>query len=315
MKILVTGASGFIGGHAVREALLRGHRVIALSRSSAPPDSFGLDSQQLAHDLSTDRELDLGAMGIDVVVHLAASLSGSAVEQHRSTVRGTEKLLAAMKRAGIRALVGVSSIAVLDYVGAAPMSVIDESNPLCRNEQETSTYAAIKARQEKLFAAFAAEPGNRCVILRPGLVYDETHLIDAHAGILKGPLRLLVTHEGEVPVVSVAGVACAILGAVERDIASGQVIHLVDTDLPQQQAYLAGLRRRGLLAAGGIAVPWATMRDLTTTAYRIAAAAGLRGKLPEALLPQSFAGRMKPFRYSNAKAAQFLGWVPERRFF
>lgn len=315
MKILVTGSSGFIGGHVVREILHGGHQVVALSRSSPSVESERQpEIEQLNCDLSVDGSLTLEGLGIDVVVHLAASLSGSAEDQYRSTVHGTQNLLDEMRRVGIRGLIGVSSIAVLDYVDASPMWVIDEATPLFGNERDMGTYASIKARQEVLFAAFAAEPGHRCVILRPGLVFDENHLVNAHAGIVKGPLCVLVKHHGEVPVVSVAGVARAICSATERSIVSGEVIQLVDDDLPNQQAYLAGLRRRGLLPTGGIALPWRVMAGLITFLRGTARVVGLGGKLPEAMLPQSFAARMKPFCYSNAKARRLLGWVPAKVF-
>lgn len=315
MRILVTGSTGFIGGHVVHEALKRGHQVIALSRSSLPATRERLaDSERLYRDLSVDGRLDLDGVGINTVVHLAGSVSGSAEEQYRSTVRGTENLLNAMRQAGVQRLVGISSISVLDYVAALPMSVIDESNPVSKDEREMGLYATLKAKQEVLFSAFAAEAGNQCVILRPGLVFDETRLTNAHAGIVKGPLCFLVKHEGEIPVVSVAGVASAILNAIERNIAGGHVIHLVDDRLPNQKAYLAALRRRGLLSAGGIDVPWRMLARLTTVLHATGKAVGLRGKLPEALLSQSFAARMKPFRYSNAKAKRLLGWAPDNRF-
>ena len=316
MKILVTGASGFIGGHVVAEILRRGHQAVALLRTPGPPAGEGRPGlETLVWDLSSAAgRPDLDGMAVDAVVHLAAALAGSREEQHATTVQGTVHLLDAMRAAGIRRLVGVSSIAVLDYVTPTPMSVIDESNPLPDEERGMGIYAALKAKQEVLFRAFAAEPGNHCVILRPGLVFDDMWLINAHAGIVKGPLRMLAKHEGEVPVVAVACMARAAVDCVERTLPGGEVIHLVDDALPDQQAYLAGLRRRGLLPAGGIVVPWRLMAGLVALLRGTARALGFGGKLPEVFLPQSFAARMKPFRYSNAKARRLLGWIPAREF-
>jgi nucleoside-diphosphate-sugar epimerase len=175
-------------------------------------------------------------------------------------------------------------------------------------------YAAMKLEQEKLFKAFAREPGIHCVILRPGLVYDDKRLIDARAGIIKGPLRLMAVHQGEVPTAEVTGVARAILNAVELDPAGGEIIQLVDDNLPGQREYIAALRRRGILPAGGIPVPWRALAAMAWSLRTLSRLAGRGSGLPEVLLRQGFAARLKPFRYSNAKAKRLLRWVPAVRF-
>lgn len=101
MKILITGASGFIGRYVVREAIARGHNVLALTRSnSANEPNLTPSVEWLQCDLGEDLP-KLGGLGIDAVIHLAAGLSGSAEEQYRSTVMATSNLLNAMRQAGI----------------------------------------------------------------------------------------------------------------------------------------------------------------------------------------------------------------------
>ncbi|MBU1691828.1 MAG: NAD(P)-dependent oxidoreductase [Gammaproteobacteria bacterium] len=313
MKILITGASGFIGRYVVREAIARGHNVLALTRSnSANEPNLTPSVEWLQCDLGEDLP-KLGGLGIDAVIHLAAGLSGSAEEQYRSTVMATSNLLNAMRQAGITRLVGISSIAVLDYVRMPALALLDE-NVEISDGCGMGTYAAMKLEQEKLFAKFAGEPGNRCVILRPGLVYDSERLIGAHAGIIKGPLRLIAAHEGGVPTVEVTGLSKAILNAFDQDVASGEVIHLVDDNLPSQQEYLAGLRRRGILPSHGISVPWRFLAGFAWLLWTLFRIAGQEARLPEVLLRQGFAARLKPFRYSNDKAKRLLGWVPTNRF-
>lgn len=314
MKVLITGASGFIGGYVVREAIARGHRVVALSRSR-PPGQPGQATliEWLQCDLG-DVELPKLTGGIDTVIHLAAGLSGGAMEQYRSTVTATRNLLEAMRQAGVVKLIGISSIAVLDYSRIPAMTSIDENVGMPSDETGMGVYAAMKLAQEKLFAAFAREPGTRCIILRPGLVYDGERLIDARAGIIKGPLRLIAAHRGEVPTVEVTGLAKAILNACEQDVASGEVIHLVDDNLPGQREYVAGLRRRGILPSWGIPMPWRLLAAMAWSLRTLCRVAGKGASLPEVLLRQGFATRLKPFRYSNEKAKRLLGWVPADRF-
>lgn len=315
MKILITGASGFIGGYVVREAIARGHDVVALTRSRPVSElNHASPIEWLQCDLGDVEALKLERLGVDAVIHLAAGLSGGAEEQYRSTVVATRNLLDAMRQAGIVKLVGISSIAVLDYSHALAMSLIDENVETLSDDTGIGVYVALKLEQEKLFATFASEPGTRCVVLRPGLVYDSERLIDARAGIVKGPLCLIAAHGGKVPTVEVTGLAKAILNAFEQDVASGEVIHLVDNNLPSQQEYVAALRHRGILPPGGIPVPWRLLSAIAWSLRSLCRIAGQRVNLPEVLLQQGFAARLKPFRYSNEKAKRLLGWVPANKF-
>ena len=315
MKILVTGATGFIGGYVIREALSRGHQVVAVVRELSDDrwsGTSGLDV--LKWDLSENGGTQLCGMGIDTVIHLAAALSGSAEEQYLATVKSTENLMNAMREAMIHRLVGISSIAVLDYEAEPALALIDESVGTCRDSTRMGLYASLKLKQEELYTSFGTEPGNWCVILRPGLVYNEDQLISAHAGIIKGSLRLLVTHNGEVPTVGVECTARAILDAVEKNIANGEIFHLVDNHLPTLSAYQSGLRKRGLLTEEGLVLPWKSLAVLVSLLRCLFQVAGLRRKLPEALKPHSFAARSKPFRYSNDKAVRLLDWTPGNKF-
>ena len=100
MRILITGASGFIGSYVVREAIARGHDVLALTRSSPANKLDHVSSVQwLQCDLRDPQAPKLDGLRVDAVIHLAAGLLGSAEEQHRSTVVATRNLLEAMRRA------------------------------------------------------------------------------------------------------------------------------------------------------------------------------------------------------------------------
>jgi 2-alkyl-3-oxoalkanoate reductase len=315
MKMLVTGAGGFIGQFVVREALRRAHRVVALTRS-ATPESWRANGQPevIRQDLAQVAMSGLEGRGVDVIIHLAAAMQGSVESQFRDTVTATEQLLKAARNAGIRRVVGVSTIAVLDYTAAAPMTLIDEQTKRVPVDLRTGPYARCKLKQEWLLSGFGGENGNSCVILRPGLVYDETRLSAAHAGIIKGAIRLLVEHGGEVPTVEVRGLAAALVNAAERGLPGCEVMHLVDDDLPSQQRYLGGLRRREVLGRGGIIVPWRILSGMCACLRAVSSAVGLGGKMPEVLLKHSFAARLKPFRFSNALSKERLGWVPGRGF-
>ncbi len=312
MKILVTGASGFIGRYVVREALARDHEVIALSRRQ--PDNTAAPSMRwLQQNLAASEPPMLEGMGIDAVLHLAAALDGTAEEQHSATVLATQHLLSAMRQAGIRRLIGISSIAVLDYPPLPAMSLIDEATPR-GDSPRMGIYARMKLAQELLFENFFnSSPGANGAILRPGLVYDARVLFAAHAGVFKGPLRLCVSHGGEVPVIAVTSLARAILDAAALEL-GGEILQLVDDNLPDLAQYRSALQSRGVLPAGAVCLPWRLVAGMANASSSVLGKAGLVHRVPEALLAHGFAARLKPFRYANHRAKQRLGWTPGKSF-
>jgi len=314
MRVLVTGAAGFIGHHLVHALLERDHEVMAMIRQNTPSPWTGAERLSLVKcDLTDSRGLDLGNRGVDVVVHAAAAMRGTLGEQLADTVTGTANLLQSARRAGIRRVVGLSSLAVIDFRSVRAMTLIDEDMPVARGG-DTGVYSQAKILQESLFRQFGGEAGHTSLILRPGLVYDDRRLIAAHAGIIRRGLRILASHPGHVPTIEVRGVARAVVAGVEGSFKGVETVHLVDDALPSQREYLAGLRRRGLLNAGGLMVPWKLLQGFCTGSRLAMSALGLAARIPDVLLPGSFCARLKPFEFTNLRARQLLGWVPGKSF-
>ena len=314
MKMLVSGAAGFIGAPLIDELLKRGHSVIALVRSSVPQRWSQLANLEIMRlDLRERAALSLKDKSIDVVVHLAAATRGPPDKQVEDTVMSTANLLSAVRDAGIRRLVGISSLAILDCRAAPPLSVIDERTPIA-DDRSVSSYAAAKIRQERLFVEFAHNVGNSCSILRPGLVYDQTRITPGHAGVIRAHVGILVSHRGEVPAVEVHSLAAAIANAAEEALVGCEVMHVVDDHLPNQSVYLAALRRRGLLPRTTLTVDWRLLQAVCGIAASVLGWGGFGDRAPDVLQPKSFAVRLKPFRFSNSKAKRLLQWVPAGQF-
>jgi nucleoside-diphosphate-sugar epimerase len=314
MRVLITGAAGFIGQHLVHALLERDHEVLAMIRQHTPSSWTGAERLSVVKcDLTDSQGVDLANRGVDVIVHAAAAMHGTLTEQLADTVTGTVNLLQAAREAGIHRIVGLSSIAVLDFRSVRAMSLIDEHVPSAR-AGDAGVYSQAKILQESLFRQFGAEAGHASLIVRPGLVYDERRLIAAHAGIVRRGLQILVSHPGRVPTIEVRGVARAVAAAVEGSFEGVETVHLVDDALPSQKEYLAGLRRRGLLNSGGLVVPWRLLQGFCVGSWLTMSALGLTAQIPEVLLPGSFCARLKPFEFTNLRARQLLGWVPGKSF-
>jgi len=314
MKMLVTGAAGFVGGFLIHELLRREHRVIALVRSAVPECWLQFENLEIMRaDLRQRATLDFKEKGIEVILHLAAATQGSVAKQFEDTVTGTGNLLAAARDAHISRIIGISSMAVLDYSSLPSLTVIDETVATA-DDAGAGDYAAAKIRQERLLLDFARDAGNRCTILRPGLVYDQTRMTAGHAGIVRSHVGLLASHRGEVPTVEARGLAAAIASAAEKNFDGAEVIHLVDDDLPTQSAYIGALRRRSLLPTTTLVIPWRVLQVALWLAAIVLRLTGFKGRMPEVVLPSAFSTRLKPFRFSNAKAKRLLGWTPGRQF-
>ncbi|WKD37039.1 NAD-dependent epimerase/dehydratase family protein [Streptomyces xanthophaeus] len=181
MKILVTGASGFLGGHLVDGALRQGHQVRALVRPGR--DAVRLGSlpgvEVVTGDLTDGDSLGRAAEGCEAVLHSAARVvdHGSRAQFEAANVTGTQRLLAAARSAGARRFVFVSSPSALMRVREGDRLGIDESTPY--PERWFNLYCETKAIAEQHVRAADGPEFTTCA-LRPRGIWGPRD----HAGFL-----------------------------------------------------------------------------------------------------------------------------------
>jgi uncharacterized protein YbjT (DUF2867 family) len=203
--ILVTGASGFVGGHVVPALLGAGHRVVALVRNPSAGDTV-LGRLPLADrgrvdlrtgDVTNPASLDAALAGVDGVVHLVAiprDFNGGA-EMRLINTEGTRAVVAAMRSAGVGRLVHMGALGVVD--------------------DPSLHYASSKAKAE----ALVAESSLQWTILKPSLQFGPgdgffnliARLVRLSPGIVPvpgdGSSRFQPIHAGDVARVVVASLA------------------------------------------------------------------------------------------------------------
>jgi len=165
MHIVVTGGTGFLGGRLIPQLARDGHKVFAVTRSSASHAKLrALGASPVDADLESPAPLSLPP--IDAVVHAAAlfRFSGPCEPFFHTNVEGTRRLLASAQDAGARTFVHISAGGIIMDDAGTPVRDADESAPTFPNH--FSAYLASKARAETIVLA-ANKPGFRTLALRP----------------------------------------------------------------------------------------------------------------------------------------------------
>lgn len=313
MKVLITGANGFLGRHVVAEALRRGLDVRALVRPAAAIDRLPWASQvEVArHDLRASRDLAGTFDGVDALIHLAAGVKGTEDAQFAASVVGTERLLEAMATSGTRRLTLASSFSVYDW--SAIRGELTEESPVepSRDLYARDGYAVAKVWQERVATRLAAENHWDLTVLRPGFIWGEGNAYLAGLGQKLGATHLGFGGSTRLPLTHVENCAHCFVETTVRPEAVGQVFNVVDdegmTVAEYLDAYLAGTGEagRGVMIPYGLAFSGVRMAQwISRRLFRG------KGKLPSILVPSRFEARFKPLRFGNAKLRRVLGWSP-----
>ncbi|EWY41335.1 NAD-dependent dehydratase [Skermanella stibiiresistens SB22] len=224
MRILVTGATGFVASALIPILRGRGHAVrAAVRRAGARP----VADTVVVGDIGPETDWREALAGMDAVVHLAARVhqaeepadDAEALALHRLVnVEGTRRLAESAAAAGVRRMVLVSTIKAVTENGAE-RPVTDATV-----EAPTSPYGVSKLEAERALMEVAARTGLEAVVVRPPLVYG--------AGVGANFLRLLELCRRAPPLpfgairnrrslIHVENLAGAILSCVEHPAAPG----------------------------------------------------------------------------------------------
>ncbi len=219
VKVLVTGATGFLGGYVVRELLRRGHTVRALVRAGRPvPAALVARGVDLATgDLLDPASLVRACAGVDGLVHAAIHsgyCSRQDALQHRTNEGGARALFDAARRADLRRVVHVSTVATIGPTRDGRL--LDETAPW-KGRHFGMQYVHDKLATESL-AMRAAADGLPVTVVNPGSLIGPR--LDG-----KPPawhLRRVVLSDtrwappGGISVVDAADVAAGVAAALER---------------------------------------------------------------------------------------------------
>lgn len=227
-RVLVTGASGFLGGYAVREFASHGYDVVATGRNQAALEA--LQSEHVTAYPSNLQQLETADVPVDVVVHAAALSStwGKWQDFYDNNVAGTESVIRFAEHNAVRRLVHVSSPSI--YTGRGDRYNVSETDYDATNRLNYYIRSKLLA-EAALQAAHQAGRLPELVIVRPrGLVGvgDPSMIPRLMAANQKIGIPLFNDGENLVDLTCVENAATALRLAAEVPRANGQAYNITN---------------------------------------------------------------------------------------
>jgi 2-alkyl-3-oxoalkanoate reductase len=300
MRVLVTGAAGFIGGHVVEVLSARGHAVRALVRARVDRPWLA-SAEQVEGDITRNESLHAAVQDCDGVVHCAAVADFGVTSDtwHSVNVRGTEHVVAAARAAGVGRLVHLSTFLVHEPREGV---CIDENGPIAAHPP--AGYVASKVAADALVRSAASDLS--VVVLRPGVVYgprDGAALPRIVALLSSGRFWFVAGGRFHAHVVYVENLVDAVVASIERTAAAGAYL-VIDHPPVEVREFIWEI-------ADGLGMP----RPARSVPRFIAVAAErARQKLPRALRGETLLRRYgmqvftRDLRFSTERAQRELGF-------
>jgi nucleoside-diphosphate-sugar epimerase len=237
MKVLVTGARGFIGQHLVRLLVERGHQVFACARKPKAKEqdcNYGGKVSWVYGDLLAQACYEQLPTEIDVVYHSAARLGGWRVDEREiraANIHVVEKLLHWFSNSEGRQFIFFSTPGVQGF-GHKLAGESDKFNP-------RAAYERSKVEAERVVSSHNYSDNQHWTILRPDFVYGpgDTRRLPLYRRIKKGFWVIAGTGESLIRPTYVLDVCEAALRCLQNENAYSQVFNIAGPDLVTAKEY------------------------------------------------------------------------------
>jgi nucleoside-diphosphate-sugar epimerase len=313
-KVLLTGATGFLGQRLAQRLVTAGFEVRALVRDLAKAEPLRrLGVEITLGDMGDASSILRAVENRDVVVHAAAGTSGTAQDSEVATIQGTRNVLHACKAWPVKQLVYVSSLSVYDIVVHPEGQTITEDSALEAQPRRRGHYSAAKLEAERLVTHAMASARYRTAVLRLGALYGPGNRPPTGmVGIEIADFAFLVFGDkgAELPLLHVDNAADAIAACVGVEGVGNEVFNVVDSDAVTKGAFMDFLIKHWHPRAIAIYCPLHFLAAVTWIYEKTCALLGFAPRMTVYRLMSS----QKPVTYSNARIRRTLHWEPKHNF-
>ena len=308
-RVLVTGASGMLGGAVAQLLRDNGHHVRTFQRGA----SAGA-TDEVRGSLTHLDAVAAAVESMDAVIHLAAKVSftGQWEDFVATNIDGTSNLLEASKESGVKDFVFVSSPSVAHFGDSLAGAGAGEADP----QQARGFYARSKAAAE-LEALGNDSPGFRVTAIRPHVVWGpgDTQLVERVIARAKaGRLPLLDHGAALIDTTYIDNAAAAIVRGLERmDHAHGRALVVTNGEPRPVGELIAGICQAGGAPAPKLNVPGWLARGAGSVIEKLWLAAGSRDLVhDEPPVTRFLAEQLSTAHWFDQRAThEILDWKPE----
>jgi nucleoside-diphosphate-sugar epimerase len=313
-KVLVTGATGFLGSRLAKRLVEEGYPIRALARKQSSVGALKTLGVEIAFgDLSDETSIAAAVNGVDVVVHAAAGTSGTAKDSDTATIQGTRNILEACRSSRVKKLVYISSCNVYEVAGYAENQVVTEEAQLERFPLRRGHYSAAKLQAEAFVTEAMKHDACPTVVLRPGTLYGPGAEVYTRMLGVSFARRIFVVFgdgENELPLVHVDNAVDSIVECIRNSAADNQVFNVVDHDRVTKKTYMEQVVKPLYPKATVIYCPMSLLLTMTWLQEKLLAILGRQPFLSVYRLVSS----QKRVRYSASKIENVIGWRSRIRF-
>jgi nucleoside-diphosphate-sugar epimerase len=310
IRYLITGATGFVGGHIAEAAVARGTACRALVRPTSDAkflESLGVRVER--GELSDIELLHKLAEETDVVVHCAAKVgdSGSVEEYRPVNVEALRNLLEACKGRPLQRFIHMSTLGVYE---ARHHYGTDETDPLPASHIDAYTQTKVEADQ--LALAYYREHGVPVVLLRPGFVYgprDRAVMPRLFARLKGGRVHYLGAGNYILNCIYIDNLVEAVFLAADNPRAVGNAYNLTDGEPVTKRRFLQGITDAMAYERPHQLLPPRLARLVARMLWRQIRRASAAGRKPW-LTPAQFKFLLLNLDFSIEKARRELGYRP-----